>query len=315
MPIFNPILFAGDLSEASLAAFAAACALAGESGTRLHVLTVDEPALVAEPSGPARNARLPAILPPQTAAHLGAVEGQLREFYRAAPNVVADYHVRAGHAAEEILRAADDLDVDLVVLGTEGRGGVRRMACGSVAEAVLRRSRRPVMVVRNPGEARGTAGIRRILHPTDFSEGSRPALAMARVLARAERAELVLIHVAPEAVPGGGAFFAPPVVEPEREQLARLEEQSAAALPGLSVRSHLCQGDAAGEIVLAADDFQCDLIVMGSHGRTGLRRLLMGSVAESVCRNAPCPVLIIRGGRAEPAGTEAEPTVAAGAPA
>lgn len=304
MSIFNPVLFAGDFSEDSRGAFAAAHSLARGSGSRLHVLSVDEPALVAEPSGPARSAHLPAILPPQTRAHLGEVEAQLREFYRAGPDVVVDYHVRAGHAAEEILRAAEELDAAVVVLGTEGRGGMHRMACGSVAEAVLRRSHRPVMVVHGPAGAAADPALHRILMPTDFSEGSRPALAMAEALARADRAELILMHVAPEAIPSGGAFLAPPILEPEQVELTRLEERETSALAGVPVRSHFCQGDAADEILLAAKNLGCDLIVMGSHGRTGLRRLLMGSVAESVCRRATCPILIVRDAPGEPVAAE-----------
>src|SRR5262249_20495164 len=91
MSIFHRILFAGDLSERSRGAFGAAGSLAGESGAHLHVLYVVEPTLLAEPPGPARGARLPAILPPDTAAHRKELEGELRAFYHAEPPIAADY--------------------------------------------------------------------------------------------------------------------------------------------------------------------------------------------------------------------------------
>lgn len=293
MSIFQRILFAGDFSRRSRGAFDAACALAGESGAHLHILNVVEPVLVAGPPGPARGARLPAVLPADTPVHRKEIEGQLRDFYRETPPVTADYLVRHGNAPDEILRAAEDLDSDLIVVGTHGRGGVDRMICGSVAESVMRRSSRPVLVARDGEEARPDATIRMILHPTDFSMHSWPALGVARALARAHRAGLALMHVAPAEVLAGGTFYAPADLGPDREELAKLQQSAAAGLEG-RVTARFCQGDPVTEILLAAEDLGCDLIVMGSHGRTGLRRLLMGSVAESVCRRAPCLTLIVK---------------------
>lgn len=305
MSIFNRIVFAGDLSEPSRGAFAAACALAREPGAHLHILNVVEPVLLAEPPESVRGPRLPAVLPAtNTAAHRKEVEDQLRAFYRADASIAVDYEVRAGHAAEEILRVADEINADLLVLGTQGRGGVNRMVCGSVAEAVMRRSSRPVLAVRSPDGAPREIAIRRILQPTDFSPRSWPALGVARALARANGAELILMHVAPAEILTGGAFYAPADLGPEKEELARLREDAAQAGLDGSVQSRFCQGDPVSEILLAAEDLRCDLIVMGSHGRTGLRRLLMGSVAESICRKAPCPTLIVKDGPAESAAAE-----------
>jgi nucleotide-binding universal stress UspA family protein len=311
MSIFHRILFAGDFSERSRGAFRAACSLAGESGAHLHVLNVAEPALLAEPPGPARGARFPAVLPAHTPAQRQEIEGRLRAFYQAAPPVAVDYIVRDGDAAEEILRAADEVDADLLVVGTHGRGGIDRLICGSVAEAVMRRSSRPVLVVRDAGASRPDAPIRMILHPTDFSARSWPALGVARALARANRAGLALMHVAPAEVITGDTFYAPADLGPERAELEKLQEQSARAGLQGSVKSRLCQGDPVTEILLAAEELGCDLIVMGSHGRTGLGRLLMGSVAESVTRRAPCPTLIVKDAPREQAEAEKTPSIAA----
>jgi nucleotide-binding universal stress UspA family protein len=133
--------------------------------------------------------------------------------------------------------------------------------------------------------------IRTILHPTDFSEQSRAAFALACALTRDYGARLVALHVVPAPNFAYGEGYLPPAPEEllveAREQLHRLEP------PHGNVRAEqrLEQGDAAPEILRVAHEIDADLIVMGTHGRTGLRRLLMGSVAEQIVRKAPCPVL------------------------
>jgi nucleotide-binding universal stress UspA family protein len=194
---------------------------------------------------------------------------------------------------------------------------VDRLVCGSVAESVLERSSRPVLVVRSPVVSLQARPIRMILHPTDFSAMSWPALGVARALARADGAKIVLLHVAPAEVLTGGSFYAPADLGPEREALARLRDDTAKAGLEGSVQTRFGQGDPVTEILLAAEELDCDLIVMGTHGRTGLRRLLMGSVAESVIRNAPCLTLVVKDvadQRAEGVGTDHRATQDAGAP-
>jgi nucleotide-binding universal stress UspA family protein len=253
-----------------------------------------EPVLLAGPSGPSRGASFPTILPGVTPAHRKEIEGQARAFYRADAPLAVDYLVKDGDAADEILRAADEVDADLIVVDTHGRSGVDRLVCGSVAESVLRRSSRPVLMVRNPVVPLRDATIRLILHPTDFSASSWPALGVARALARANGAGLVLQHVASAEIVAGGGFYAPADLGPAREALARLKEESAKAGLEGAVQTRFSQGDPVTEILLAAEELGCDLIVMGSHGRTGLRRLMMGSVAESVIRSAPCVTLVVK---------------------
>jgi nucleotide-binding universal stress UspA family protein len=131
--------------------------------------------------------------------------------------------------------------------------------------------------------------VRRILIPTDFSGPSDRALQVACALARDHGAELVILH----AVPAAAVIYGPPpeeYLEHLREELKRL----GAADPKTRVVHELVEGDPARAILRAAREAGCDLIVMGTHGRTGLDRLLMGSVAEEVVRNAPCPVLAVK---------------------
>ena len=137
--------------------------------------------------------------------------------------------------------------------------------------------------------------IKTILHPTDFSEQARYGFQMACALARDYGARLLVCHVyqPPPVVYGEFGVAPPPPGEaPEslRAQLARIRP----AEGEVDVQHYLLEGDAAEEIVELARDSLCDLIVMGTHGRTGLGRLLMGSVAEQVMRRAPCPVLTIK---------------------
>ncbi len=139
---------------------------------------------------------------------------------------------------------------------------------------------------------------RLLLHPTDFSDYSTRAFSIAVGLARQHRATIVVLHVAdtlgPENVTYGEAVSQ---LEPEGYRQRLQADLRRVALPdeaGVPVQHLLVEGEPAAEIVRVAREHQCDLIVMGTHGRTGLQRLLMGSIAEQVMRRAPCPVLTVK---------------------
>ena len=135
--------------------------------------------------------------------------------------------------------------------------------------------------------------IQIVLHPTDYSERSEFAFRIACSLARDYRAKLILLHVALRSVTvEGEAAIAPRSEEYFQEQREILERVSVPA--EARVERQLGEGDPAVEILRAAQAVKADLIVMGTHGRTGLSRLLMGSVAEQIVRKAPCPVLTVR---------------------
>lgn len=137
--------------------------------------------------------------------------------------------------------------------------------------------------------------IKTILHPTDFSPSSEQALRVAVALARDYHAKLVLLHVAepPEPAMGEGVYFNP--VE-HLEEMRSLLRDVTPRDPNVTIERDLVEGSPAREIVRKANDLECDVIVMGTHGRTGVRRLLMGSVAEDVLRTAPCMVMTIKPG-------------------
>ncbi|MFN0020203.1 MAG: universal stress protein [Pirellulaceae bacterium] len=136
--------------------------------------------------------------------------------------------------------------------------------------------------------------LRRILVPIDFSPGSEAALEMATSIARDSGGTLILAHV--EVIPlsaGGGEYLYALPEPPTEELLARL---NAVVLPdaNIPVERRLLAGDPADAIIRLAQTEDVDMIVMGTHGRRGLTRLLMGSVAEVVVRAAPCPVLTVK---------------------
>jgi len=144
--------------------------------------------------------------------------------------------------------------------------------------------------------------VRSILLPTDFSECAAHAVPMAASLARLTGARLLCLHVVEPVVPTVGWT---PVAEPLplADLSGQLEESAARELPklkeraeleGLEVEDLIVHGEAASEIVRAARERGADIIVISSHGRTGLGRILFGSTAESVVRHARCPVLVVK---------------------
>jgi nucleotide-binding universal stress UspA family protein len=132
-----------------------------------------------------------------------------------------------------------------------------------------------------------------ILHPTDFSPLSGHAFHLACSLARDHGGQVIVLHVAEPPIVGYGDAMTPP---PEgdwnalEEQLWRVQAAGSRA----PVEHRLEEGDPVVEILRVAQETKCDLIVMGTHGRTGLAHLLMGSVAEQVVRRATCAVLVVK---------------------
>jgi nucleotide-binding universal stress UspA family protein len=135
--------------------------------------------------------------------------------------------------------------------------------------------------------------IRTILHPTDFSEPAEAAFSVATMLARTHGARIVVLHVYPPPVCHGEVVARRQDGGYEAD-LWRLLDRYHAPDPATPVGGRLVEGDAAEEIVRVAKEEGCDLIVMGTHGRGGLPRLLIGSVADKVMRHAGCPVLTVR---------------------
>ena len=209
--------------------------------------------------------------------------------------------LRGISAAGGILDYAAENDIDLIVMGTHGRRGIRRLLLGSVAEEVVRLAPCPVMTVPERA-ARGTpaAQIQRIVVPVDFSDYARIALTYALELAALYEARLYPLHVVDEVIypdfyppimPSGGS-----VTEELRDQsIQRLRTLVAeAGAAGFTEDVHVRAGRAAPEIADFAAEQAADLIVIASHGLTGISHMLLGSVTEQVVRRAACPVFTVK---------------------
>lgn len=204
-------------------------------------------------------------------------------------------------AGEVILDYAKEKKIDLIVMGTHGRRGPARLFLGSVAEEVVRHCDCPVMTMRQREEAPSGRAIERILVPVDFSEHSQQALFHARELANLYGSRLQVLHAIEE--PVYPYFYAPAGGFSVAKQLEELREKSDQAMdalieetqgPAVEVEKFVATGRAANEIVRFAADNRSDLIVIATHGLSGLERLLVGSTTEQVVRTSPCPVFTVK---------------------
>jgi nucleotide-binding universal stress UspA family protein len=135
-----------------------------------------------------------------------------------------------------------------------------------------------------------------VLHPTDFSEGSKHAFTLACDLARHGRGKVVVIHAVAPAVRASLEIPLPPEDQMERKEEARRQlHRIVPDSPDVSVEHRLIIGEEVAAILDAAKQDNADIIVMGTHGRSGLKRMMLGSIAEQVLRRSECPVLTIRG--------------------
>jgi nucleotide-binding universal stress UspA family protein len=209
--------------------------------------------------------------------------------------VSIDYQVRTGTPFVDLIDAARIAHADVILLGHQARPGAQRLLLGSTAERVLRKSTIPVLIAKQ-AFAQSPASI---LVPTDLSEGSEPALEIAARLASCWGARLTLLHVIEPVAQADvwpldaskvELFLAEPEdLEPEWQ--TALEN---IPLNGVNFERHTVKGSAAVEITRIGRELGAGLIVMGTHGRSGLVHALLGSVAEQVTRDAQCSVLTIR---------------------
>jgi nucleotide-binding universal stress UspA family protein/quercetin dioxygenase-like cupin family protein len=159
------------------------------------------------------------------------------------------------------------------------------------------------------------SSIQTILHPTDFSDNSRYAFRTACSLAKDHQAGLILLHVIPPLVAPIMPEQAPnPMVSADSQECLKRWHFDWPEPPDSSIRveRRVAEGNPPKEILRLAQALKCDVIVMGTHGRTGLDRLLTGSVAEEVLRKAVCPVLVVRMPPTEAPLAEAEAHIRAG---
>ncbi len=293
MQPFRTILFAADFSANSKEAFDVTCSLAVENKTRVIVLHVVEPNFVPDEPAYLHDPNVH-FVSKRGEGDVEALRQKLSEVY--APNHPIDvaFDIRQGDATAEILLVAQEIGSDLIVTGTHGRTADRWRLAGSVAVAVLHGARCPVLALRSHEAPYSPERIERILHPTDFSQESQRALHVARSLARDLGARLIILYVETLEIVTEETE-APPLDAKEYEDaLEEMRKRLDGADLKHPVETRIARGFPPDQILATARDSGCGLIVMGTHGRTGLLRSLMGSVAESVLTNAECPAMIVK---------------------
>ncbi|WIV66911.1 universal stress protein [Natrialbaceae archaeon AArc-T1-2] len=206
--------------------------------------------------------------------------------------------VERGAPSRVIESYADEQGIDVVAMGTEGRTGLERALLGSVTENVLRTVSVPVLAVPPASpEPTGDGGYGSVLLPTDGSEPATVAVEWGIALAETYDATGHAIYSADTSrlLTGDGVDELFAALEQRGEDaLATVRERATEA--GVSVRGTLASGPPARVILEYVDDNDIDFVVMGTHGRSGIRRRLLGSVTENVVRNADVPVFCVPAG-------------------
>jgi nucleotide-binding universal stress UspA family protein len=184
---------------------------------------------------------------------------------------------------------------DLCVMATHGRTGLARVMLGSVAEKVVRHAPCSVLAVRPDSEPKP---FTHVLVPTDFSESASNALDLAATLVRPGGAGITILHVIEVPVAYSGEISVTDFARDLDTRSTQALDSAAARVKGrvsvpVETRSRIGY-PGAQTLGALEDDPSVDLVVMGSHGRTGIMRVLLGSVAEKIVRHAKCPVLVTR---------------------
>lgn len=288
--MFDTVLFPTDGSEGATAVVESVLDLAATHDATLHVLNVAD---TTHDSVTRLGGEVVDVLEREGEQIVDDVEERA-----GTRDVDAVSEVVQGGVPESIVSYAAVHDVDLIVMPTRGRSGLHRILLGSVTERVVRRSDVPVLTLPTDGAVATHVPARRLLVPTDGSEHAETAVDLGIDLANAHTAALHVLSVVDTAGPG---------IDSHSEQhVAELESQAERAIDAATTAAH----DEAVESVTGAiehgtgvhreirsyiDRHEIDLVVTGTHGRTGLDRYLMGSVTEKIVRSAPIPVLAVPG--------------------
>lgn len=292
-----------DLSDASRDALEHAVAAAKWFGAQITLLHVygTAPPFVPAPEMPGYVPLVPSPEPQETIEN---ITEDVRRFCSSvsidgSPEIV----VRQGDPAREIVRFAEEMAANLLVMGTHGRGGFERLFLGSVTEKVLRSTRSPVLTVppRSKGPTAGPVLYKTILCAIDFSDASTRALQHALSIARRTSARLNLLHVVEGLIDAlqldVNVHFTVPEYRRylEEDAMTRLK----AAVPDDSrrwgtVEEQVTSGKASQEILRVAAAVDAELIVIGVQGRGAVDRWVFGSTTHRIVREATCPVLTLR---------------------
>lgn len=276
------VLVASDLTPRSIGALERGLLLAKQIGAEVHVLHVVD-----------------ADLPATIAQHQRTeAERQLQEWLAASPQaagVTANVEVVLGHRVASVLTAAEAKDVELVVLGTQRRSPIKDVFVGGTADQLIRLSKRPVLVV----PSSPSAPYQRLLAAVDFSDSSRQAVEYAAAIL--PQVPMEVLHVYTMSYTGL-ANLSPDPADSEKTQrhlrhmVAEEERRFFAALqaPSAPQQARLRAGNVLTVIPEEVASQGADLLVIGTQGRRGIARAVLGSVAAKLTRDPVCDVLVVR---------------------
>jgi len=205
-----------------------------------------------------------------------------------------------GHHAEQIVDYADKEDIGLIIMATHGLSGIRRWVLGSVTEKVIRATTKPVIIIRADSDS---AAIKKALVPLDGSKESEAVLPYIEELASRLKSEVVLLHAVVPITSAYSMPFEPAAVPLPQEDLSLLKVKAQEYLSemavmlngkGIKTSSRVVFGPAADEIIGVADEINADLVAMSTHGRSGISRWAIGSVADKILRAGNTPVMLVR---------------------
>ncbi len=292
MTTLRTLLAATDLSAPSRHAAQRAALLARDAGARLELLHVVEAGALEQ---------LRHLLGQQAAPVAERLLAEAREeLVRLAADVGAPLgvnpgvHLASGPVLQEITSQADALDADLLVVGARGAGFMRHLLLGTTAERLLRKTLRPLLLVRQVPHER----YRRVLVPVDFSPWTQQAMRMARAVA--PEGEIVLFHAYEVPFEGKLRFAGVDDAEILRYRAAAEREAQESLRQALreagwspdGVHLLAVHGEAATRVLEQEEERDADLIVMGKHGKGITEELLLGSVTKHILAEARCDVLV-----------------------
>jgi len=284
--VFSRILVPLDGSDYSSRILWQIKRLAMREDTSVELLTVVVPILESwrERQGDRadRSERHPTLRLNEAKRHLEELAEGLR-----AEGIQATARVEHGHAADAIVRRAEGIDANLVAVATHGRSGPSLWLRGSVTQRVLEHCPVPVLCLNPQAEEQAAEGVlfKRILVPLDGSSRSAQVIPIAQGFAKIHDAELVLHAV-------GATPIDNPVNDGMVDYLERLQLKLQGE--GANARVRTDYGNPAKEILTAVEEEKIDLVVIGTHGQSGLEKWVMGSVTEKILRHCPAPLLVRR---------------------
>ena len=291
------ILITYDFSPCSKQALNYAIEIAAKTGAELHILHVEViHGTLPEAGKKSKGQILHDFLKKEILE-----DTEKQGLYVSDLNAIRYVVLRDISAAQAIVQYCKDYDIDLVIMGTHGRTGLSRNVLGSVAEEVVRAAPASVLTVHATEEFEPLhKHLNLITVPVDFSEYSRAALHYAKDLAAIFDARLNVVHVIEERLHPtfyNTGVFSVYDIDPDIESKVQKELMNfyneVSGLP-LDVDFTVLYGHPSKEIIKQLNTTNCDLLVVSTHGLTGIRRVLLGSVAERLIRKSPCPVFTVK---------------------